>query len=119
MRREELRLRDILEHINSALSATAGKDRSKFDADPLLQKAVLYDLQVIGEAASNIATPLRNRYSNVDWKGICGLRTILAHEYFAVDLDIIWQTLQGDLAPLRSQIQDILRTEFPGATPSL
>ncbi len=63
MRRDELRLHDILEHIESALLAVAGKVRSDFDADPMLQKAVQYDLLTIGEATTNISEELRTKYS--------------------------------------------------------
>jgi uncharacterized protein with HEPN domain len=118
MRRDELRLRDILEHINSALLAVAGKLRSDFDADPILQKAVQYDLLTIGEATSNISEELRTKYSQVPWKAISGIRTILAHQYFSIDLDIVWQTATSDLAPLRAQIEEILNADFPGGTTS-
>jgi uncharacterized protein with HEPN domain len=110
MRRDELRLRDMLEHIDSALLAVKDKARLDFDADPTLQKAVQYGLLTIGEAASRISNELQYKYSQVSWKEICGIRTFLAHEYFSIDLDIIWQTA------LRSQIEEILEAEFPDPT---
>jgi len=67
----------------------------------------------IGEAASKISGELRSKYPQVSWKEICGLRAILAHQYFSVDLDVIWHAVSTDLVPLRSQIEDILRAEFP------
>jgi len=119
MRRDELRLRDMLEHIDSALLALKNKTRLEFDADPTLQKAIQYDLLTIGEAASRISDALQSKYSQVLWKEICGIRTFLAHEYFSIDLDIIWQTATGDLASLRSQIEEILVTEFPDEARSI
>jgi uncharacterized protein with HEPN domain len=52
----------------------------------------------------------------VPWNETRGLRNVLVHEYFSADPDIVWQTLQGDLVPLRLQIDEILKTEFPDET---
>jgi uncharacterized protein with HEPN domain len=84
----------------------------------VLQKAVQYDIFIIGEAASHISKELRTKYSQIPWKEICGLRNILVHQYFSRDLDIVWQTALNRLTPLRSQIEEILRAEFPGGTAS-
>jgi len=113
MRRDDERLCDILEHIDAALLAIASKRRPEFDIDPVLQKAVQYDLFVIREAAANITTDLRTKYPQVPRKDICGLRTKLAHHYFSVDLDVIWRTATDDLPQLRAQIEKILKAEFP------
>lgn len=118
MRHDDERLRDILEHIDSTLLAIEGRARSGFDSDPVLQKAVQYDLMIIGEAASNISTPLPTKYPQVPWKEVCGLRNIIAHQYFSIDLDIILQTASSRLLPLRAQIEEILHTEFPKGTNS-
>ncbi len=116
MRRDEERLQDILEHIASALRAIEGKDRSEFDANPVLQKAVLHDILIVGEASSHITSELQTKYPQVPWKDVRNFRNIIVHEYFSVDLDIVWDTATGDLAPLRSQIEAILNAEFPGGT---
>jgi len=118
MRRDDERLRDILEHIDSAVLAIASKGRPEFDIDPVLQKAVQYDLFIIGEAAANISKDLRTKHPQVPWKDICGLRTKLAHEYFSLDLDVIWRTATDDLPVLRAQIAQILKAEFPDQNPA-
>jgi len=56
---------------------------------------------------------LQTKYSQVPWKDIRRLRNLLAHHYFGIDLDIIWQTASQDLQPLQMQIADILKAEFP------
>ncbi len=113
MRREEERLRDILEHAESAAAAIEGKDRSIFDADKILQNAVRYNLLIIGEAASNIPDDFQSKYPLIPWRDIRRLRNLLAHQYFGIDLDIIWQTASQDLLPLRLQIANILQAAFP------
>jgi uncharacterized protein with HEPN domain len=110
-RRDEERLRDMLEHIDAALAA--GKDRSQFDADPILRKSIFHDILCIGEAAKKVSEDLREKYPSVPWRPIGGMRNQIAHEYFSIDHEMIWQTITGDLAPLRTQIDEILRAEFP------
>jgi uncharacterized protein with HEPN domain len=118
MRREEARLRDMLEHITSALDAIEGKDRSEFDANPILQKAVLHDILNIGEASSYVSPELQAKYPRVPWTDVRGFRNVVVHEYFSVDLDIVWQTALNDLVPLRAQIEEVLKVEFPSGTTS-
>ncbi len=118
MRRDEERLRDMLEQAESVLGAIEGKDRLAFDADPILQNAVRYNLLIIGEAVSHIPEELQTKYPQVPWKDIRRLRNFLAHHYFGVDLDLIWQTISHDLLPLRTQITDILKAEFPDCSGS-
>ncbi len=113
MRRDDERLRDILERIDSAQRAVAGKSRTDLGADPVLPSAIQYHLLIIGEAASNISFELRKRHPQVPWNQIRAFRNILVHEYFSRDLDIIWQAVSADLPPLRAQIEQILKAEFP------
>jgi len=67
--------------------------------------AVIRNLEVIGEAASHIPAEVASKYPNVPWKEMRGIRTILAHEYFGVDLEVIWRTIEEDLPFVRQQLQ--------------
>lgn len=79
-----------------------------FRADPKTVHAVERNLEIIGEATANLPDDLLTRYPQVPWRRMRGLRNILAHEYFGVDLRIIWKTVQEDLPPLVPQLQRIL-----------
>jgi uncharacterized protein with HEPN domain len=70
--------------------------------------AVVRNLQVIGEAARALPEHVRQQYPDIPWNNIVGMRSVLVHEYFGVDFDILWTTIQVDLPPLRAQLQSIL-----------
>ena len=89
----EVYLEDIRQAIAKIQSYTVGLTRDMLDQDDRTIDAVIRNLQIIGEAAKAIPDSIRAGYPNVEWKKIAGLRDILAHQYFEVDLDIIWDVL--------------------------
>ena len=70
--------------------------------------AVVYSLQVIGEAVKNIPDLIKTRYHTVSWRKIAGMRDRLIHGYFTIDVKRVWQTIQRDLPPLQGSISKIL-----------
>ena len=115
MRREELRLRDILEAADAIAAFLQGKTRADFLRDDALGSGVLFKLAVIGEAASRIAPDFRKRYPEVEWEDIVAFRNIIVHEYFAVRWPIIWDTATEDVPALRRKIAFVLSQEFPAS----
>jgi uncharacterized protein with HEPN domain len=108
-RREwEFRVEDILQALDKIAHYTAGLDRAAFCADEKTIDAVLRNLEIIGEAAANISVEIQSRHADLPWHRMRGLRNLIAHEYFGVDLNIIWQTVQEDLPPLRPRLQALL-----------
>ncbi len=100
----EVYLEDIRQAIGKVQSYTVGLTRDMFDQDDRTIDAVIRNLQIIGEAAKMIPESVRANYPNVEWKKIAGLRDILAHQYFEVDLDIIWDILQNKLPTLAQEL---------------
>jgi uncharacterized protein with HEPN domain len=113
MRDDRQRLLDILEAANLLLAFRQGKNRDDLTRDLLLQSGFLHQLYVIGEAASRISPALKKRVPEVPWRAISGFRNYIAHEYFSLDLDIVWQTVVADVPHLESQVREILRAEAP------
>jgi len=74
--------------------------------------AVIRNLTVIGEAAKNLPAAIRERYAQVEWRKIAGLRDLLIHKYFGIDDDLLWNIANLKIPPLREQIEEIL-AEFP------
>jgi uncharacterized protein with HEPN domain len=83
-----------------------------FLADERTFDAVMRNLQIIGEAAKNVPLEIRNRYPEVEWRKIAGLRDVLAHAYFSLENEILWDIIQNKVPPLLKQVQHILEVEF-------
>jgi uncharacterized protein with HEPN domain len=85
----KLYLDDILNSINKIKRYTKGMNREELIADELTFDAVIYNLQIIGEAVKHIPPEIRDRYPQVEWRKMAGLRNIVAHAYFAIDDQIV------------------------------
>ena len=101
-------LNDIIDSIADIKEFTAGMTSESFSADKKTIKAVVRSLEVIGEAASKFPQHVRDRYPEISWQEIVGMRNLLIHEYFGVDLDIVWQTIEEDLEPLENAVKKII-----------
>jgi uncharacterized protein with HEPN domain len=107
------RLADILDAAKLLGIFQAGRNRDDLKKDLLLRSALLHQLFVIGEAATRLSQQLKDKYSGVPWRAICGFRNFIAHEYFSLDSDIIWQTVIVDVPSLEKQVLEILSNEAP------
>lgn len=74
----------------------------------LVLDAVLHNIEVIGEAAGRLSEGIKERTSEIPWKKIKGMRNIVAHEYFSVDADVVWRTVDEHLNPLLEVIETLL-----------
>ena len=100
MRRDELYLLDMVEAARDALRAVESISREEFERDRTRQLAVRLALQIIGEAARNVSEPTRRQVPSIAWTQIVGLRHLLVHRYFRVDLLTIWEIVHRELPPL-------------------
>ena len=82
-----------------------------FSKDQKSVDAVVRNLEIIGEAASRLPDELKEKYSEIEWYKVVGLRHRIVHEYFGIDLEIIWQILQKDLPELKQKIMQIISEE--------
>jgi uncharacterized protein with HEPN domain len=107
MRREDERLRDILDAI-SAIERYANHGKAAFDEQELIQVWMIHQLQIIGEAANALSTETLNNYPDIPWKQIIGFRNLVVHEYFRVSLNLVWSIVQTNIPPLKLTIERIL-----------
>ena len=86
----------------------ADQDEEAFTTDRKTQDAVIRNLEIIGEAAGNLPEQLPKTAPEIDWRKIRGLRNILIHEYFGINLPIIWDVVQSKLGPLETVCRKLL-----------
>jgi uncharacterized protein with HEPN domain len=105
MRRDDARLVDIYLAARKVQRFVAGMTYAEFRANELVQSAVVRELQVIGEAARALTDETRAMHPEINWRRVVGMRNRLVHEYFSISLEIVWKTVQTEVAPLVSQLE--------------
>jgi len=111
MRDYGLYIDDILQALKSIESYTKGFDFNKLKHNKLVVDAVTRNLEIIGEAVKNIPVDVKKRHPDVEWKKIAGLRDILAHEYFGVDLKVLWDIIENKLPGFKKEIGSLLKNK--------
>ena len=100
-------LNDIFESIDDINEFVTGLNFESFANDKKTVKAVIRSLEVIGEAVNKLPQNIRNQYSESPWEEMVGMRNRLIHEYFGVDLNIVWQTIEEDLHSLKRNVRNM------------
>ena len=112
MRDDRTRLQDILETVER-IETCATRGRAAFEQDELVQTFIIYHLLVLGEAARGLSVDFRKRHPEKVWAEAVGRRNILIHQYFGVEVDLVWPVVENDLPVLKKMVQDILAGEYP------
>ena len=86
-------------------------DKAKFLIDRLYQDGIIREIGIIGEAASKISLEFRKKYNEIEWQDIIGMRNKVIHEYFGMNLEIIWKTANSDILKLLKEIKIIIEGE--------
>lgn len=111
--RDVLRLRHIVDGAERIAGYLAGVDRAAFLSNPMLQDAVIRNLEVIGEACAYLSPELREAHPGVPWQRASGIRNRLVHGYFDVDVAIVWQTARDSLPQFLAQVKAVLGSRAP------
>lgn len=104
-------LADIREAIDWSRAYVAGLSYEAFLADKKTQDAVVRNLEIIGEATKRLSPEVRAEHGQIPWREMAGLRDRLIHNYFGVNIDIVWQIVGEELLPVAAQIEHILGDE--------
>ena len=111
IKQDEIRLRHMIEAAREAMSFVHGRVRSDLDNDRQLVLSLVKDIEIIGEAATQITQPTRIELTNIPWRKIIAMRNRLVHAYFSINLDIVWQTVQEDLPTLVANLEQLIPPE--------
>ena len=106
-----LYLDDIQSSAEKIILYTQGLNLESFAADNKTFDAVVLNLQIIGESAKNVPDSVKGKYPQVDWRRMAGLRDVIAHGYFGLNEQILWELTQVQVPQLLEQIRHILAKE--------
>ena len=107
----KIRITDILESIEHITAYTEDMTLSEFQTDQKTIDSVLRNLEIIGEATRHIPQNIIKKYSDLPWNEMRAMRNIVIHEYFGVNLNIIWHTTQVNLPTIVDRLKEILENE--------
>ncbi|MBU4274797.1 DUF86 domain-containing protein [Patescibacteria group bacterium] len=103
----------FLEHIKESIGEIENYIKNisvdKFADDTKTQDAVIRRIEIIGEAAKNLPSDFKRKNPDIEWREIVSMRNKLIHEYFGIDIDLIWKVVKNDIPKLKKQILDLLK----------
>jgi len=102
-------LQDILDAIEKIKKYTAKVDYEMFSKNQMMIDAVLMNIAIIGENVKKIPEDVKERYPDIPWKDIAGMRDKVIHDYFGVDVNIVWETIKKDVPELEQKIKVMLK----------
>ncbi len=109
MKSNEIYLKHILDAVTHIQSFLSGITKEDFQKNLLIQSAVIRQLEIVGEAVKNLSSEFKKIHKHIPWKDIAGLRDKLIHQYFGVDISLIWEVCQKEIPELRKGVSDILQ----------
>ncbi len=110
LRREwDIRIDDMVAAVDKILRYTAGMDKAAFAADERTIDAVVRNLIVIGEAAAHVPEDVVAASPQIPWARMRGMRNLAVHEYFGIDVNVLWDTVTGNLPSLPPLLRELLK----------
>ena len=102
-------IEDILESIKAIEEYSKDMNKEELELSRLKQNAIIREIEIIGEAVKNIPENIKNKHKEIEWRKIAGMRDVIIHGYFRIDLNAVWNVIKKDLPILKKQMLDIKR----------
>ena len=102
------RLEHIFDAVNEIEGYTQTTNFQDFSQNSMMIFACIKQLEIIGEASNHLSEELKQKYDSVEWRQIVGMRNVFVHEYFGVDIHLVWDVIQSDLPHFKHTIELML-----------
>lgn len=106
-----LYLEDMLQSMDRIQEYLGTMDFRHFKMNYLVVDAIIRNFEILGEASKNIPTAIKNKYPEIPWRKMYGLRNLIAHEYFGIDYEMIWEIAKNNLPQNRKDLEELLVKE--------
>jgi uncharacterized protein with HEPN domain len=108
VKEDQIYIKHIIESIELIEHYMSGITKEEYILQPQLQDAVLRRLEIIGEAAKNISANTKNQHPEIPWRLMAGMRDMIIHHYFGIDIDLVWGTVKKDLPDLKKLLDIVV-----------
>jgi len=108
-RKSQLYMQDILDSIERIETYIKGLSFQKFSQNQMVIDAVVRNFEIIGEASKKLPAKIKSLHPEIPWKEMAGMRNKMTHEYFGVDLKIVWKTAKQSLPDLKKSLENIFQ----------
>lgn len=105
---DKIRLHHIADAISEIEQYLDKVNFAAFTENSMMRFACIKQLEIIGEASNHISKEMKSTFSEIEWQQIAGMRNVFIHEYFGVDINLVWDIIMNDLPLLKLKITDIL-----------
>ncbi|MEW5956886.1 MAG: DUF86 domain-containing protein [Chloroflexota bacterium] len=107
-------LQHIWDETDYLINETQRLSHLQFIQDETLKRAFVRSIEIIGEATKKVPAEMKQKYPQIEWRAIAGMRDRLIHSYFGVDYDIVWDVVVNKIPQLQRGVEEILRNERKG-----